>query len=103
MIADDPASPQLVKYIEFTTLYPIVRNVTAKPVATISATLLLHPNKPAYCFPATKNAIAIINPIINNILFVVFLKAKAISFSFAPQHLLTRGLIPCPNPIQIIL
>ena len=29
MIADDPASPQLVKYIEFTTLYPIARNVTA--------------------------------------------------------------------------
>ena len=29
MIADDPASPQLVKYIEFTTLYPITRNVTA--------------------------------------------------------------------------
>ena len=27
--ADDFASPQLVKYIEFTTLYPIARNVTA--------------------------------------------------------------------------
>ena len=29
IIADDLASPQLVKYIEFTTLYPIARNVTA--------------------------------------------------------------------------
>jgi len=48
--ADDFASPQLVKYIELITSYPMTRNVTVysvNPVETISATSLLHPNIPA--------------------------------------------------------
>ena len=39
--ADDPASPQLVKYMELITSYPMNKNVTAKkrkPDNTISAT-----------------------------------------------------------------
>ena len=104
--ADDFTSPQLVKYIELVTSYPIIRNESEwkqKPDATISATSLLHPNAPAYVFPDSMNIKANIAPITNIILLVISRSFIAVSISPAPQHILTMVVSPCPKPIASIL
>ena len=74
MSAELNASPQLVKYMEFVTSYPMIKKVSAQnrnPVATISPTPLLHPKRSAYLLPRIQKHAADRAPSINRILFVI--------------------------------
>ena len=86
MTAELNASPQLVKYMEFVTSYPMIKKVTEQnrnPVAAIFSTLLLHPKRPAYLLPRIQKHTANNVPTPNKILFVILRKSIAVFHPYA--------------------